>query len=29
MGLAREISGAVELAFAPEGLICSWEMTLP
>lgn len=29
MGLAREISGAVELAFPPEGLICSWEMTLP
>mgnify|MGYP001545485884 CR=1 FL=1 len=29
MGLAREISGAVELAFAPEGLTCSWEMTLP
>ena len=29
MGLAREISGAVELAFPPEGLTCSWEMTLP
>jgi two-component sensor histidine kinase len=29
MGLAREISGAVELAFAPEGLTCSWEMMLP
>jgi two-component sensor histidine kinase len=29
MGLAREISGAVELVFPPEGLTCSWEMTLP
>jgi two-component sensor histidine kinase len=28
-GLAREISGAVTTSFAPEGLVCSWEMTLP
>jgi two-component sensor histidine kinase len=28
-GLAREISGAVSIAFAPEGFACSWEMTLP
>jgi two-component sensor histidine kinase len=28
-GLAREISGAVTIDFPPEGLACSWEMTLP
>jgi len=28
-GLAREISGAVELDLPPEGLVCSWEMALP
>ena len=28
-GLAREISGAVAIEFPPEGLVCSWEMTLP
>ena len=28
-GLAREISGAVTIDFPPEGLVCSWEMTLP
>lgn len=28
-GLAREISGAVTLDFAPQGLVCSWEMSLP
>ena len=28
-GLAREISGAVTIEFLPEGLSCSWEMTLP
>jgi two-component sensor histidine kinase len=28
-GLAREIGGAVALDFPPQGLVCSWEMTLP
>ena len=27
-GLAREISGQVQLDFRPEGLICSWDMKL-
>ena len=27
-GLAREISGEVQLDFRPEGLICSWDMKL-
>ena len=28
-GLAREIGGTVDLKLAPEGLTCSWNMTLP
>ncbi len=28
-GLAREISGAVDLQLAPDGLVCSWDMKLP
>lgn len=28
-GLSREINGAVNLDFVPEGLVCSWEMPLP
>ncbi len=27
-GLAREISGEVELDFSPDGLVCTWEMKL-
>jgi len=28
-GLSREISGAVRLNFAPQGLVCEWGMKLP
>jgi two-component sensor histidine kinase len=28
-GLAREISGSVNLQLAPDGLLCSWDMKLP
>ena len=28
-GLAREVNGAVAIAFPPQGLVCSWEMSLP
>jgi two-component sensor histidine kinase len=28
-GLGREISGAVQLVFAPGGLVCEWVMNLP
>ncbi len=28
-GLTREISGKVHITFAPDGLVCAWEMALP